>query len=186
MKRKILVFLFAAINWLLIIFSPLLFFTCKLLSIKKEKIEKFILKCNTKLLILKNIKVLASEILVLLPRCIQNNECINKVAIDIENCKQCGKCQIAKIINISRNFGVKLAVATGSGIAMKLVEKIRPKAIVAVACEKELLIGVSDTKPLPVMAIANIRPYGPCLNTGVDINQVRNAIEFFLETGKPR
>jgi hypothetical protein len=116
----------------------------------------------------------------LLPRCIQNNQCINKVTIDIENCKKCGKCQIAEIINIGSSYGVRMVVATGGSIARKLIEDLKPKAIIAVACERELLTGVSDAKSTPVKAIVNIRPYGPCVNTGVDVSQVKNAIESFI------
>lgn len=179
MKNKILIFLFAFLNWLLIVFSPFLFFISKIFRMRREKIENFILNCNTKLVALKCVKVSASEILVLLPRCIQNSECINKVTIDIENCKRCGKCQIAEIINISKIYGINLAVATGGSIARKIIVDIKPKAIVAVACERELLGGVQDTRSLPVVPIVNIRPYGPCINTGVDVNQVKIAIETF-------
>lgn len=183
MKRGIFIILFVFLNWLFIFISPAIFFICRIFKVDKEKIERFILNCNTKLVTLKNIKVSPSQILILLPRCIQNSECINKVTIDIENCKKCGKCQIAEIINIGKNKGVKIAVATGGSIARKIVTDIKPKAIIAVACERELFTGVSDTGNLPVMAVVNIRPYGPCINTGVDMNQVKSAIEFFTGRG---
>ena len=55
----------------------------------------------------------------------------------------------------------------------------------AVACELDLTTGIQDTYPIPVIGILNGRPNGPCINTKVDIHQVRNAIIDFLESPDP-
>ena len=72
-----------------------------------------------------------------------------------------------------------LFVATGGTLARKIVTEIRPGAIVAVACERDLSGGLADTYPIPIIGISNERPYGPCLNTQVDLEKVKEAISFF-------
>ena len=52
--------------------------------------------------------------------------------------------------------------------------------IVAVACQKELRDGVLAVFPKAVLTIANTRPHGPCVDTDVDLDKVRDAIEWFL------
>ena len=59
------------------------------------------------------------------------------------------------------------------------VRDVRPEAIVAVACERDLSSGLVDTYPIPIIGIPNDRPFGPCLNTQVDLDKVREAIQFF-------
>ena len=40
--------------------------------------------------------------------------------------------------------------------------------------------GIQDVYPLPAVGVLNIRPNGPCFNTHVDIEQVREEIKKFL------
>lgn len=74
-----------------------------------------------------------------------------------------------------------MAVATGGTLARQIVKQIRPKAIVAVACERDLTSGIQDVFPLPVVGVLNERPFGPCFNTRVDIKRVEAAVLDFLE-----
>ena len=62
-----------------------------------------------------------------------------------------------------------------------MVKQARPKAIVAVACERDLTSGIQDVFPLPVLGVLNERPFGPCFNTKVDINKLEAAILTFMD-----
>ena len=90
-----------------------------------------------------------------------------------------GRCGISDLIAISEREGVKLFVATGGTIARRIVKDSKPDAIIAVACERDLSGGIVDTFPLPVIGILNERPFGPCLDTRVDMKKVEEAITFF-------
>jgi len=57
---------------------------------------------------------------------------------------------------------------------------MKPKAIVAVACELDLTSGIRDTYPIPVIGVLNRRPNGPCYNTSVDIAEVKKALLHFI------
>ena len=50
----------------------------------------------------------------------------------------------------------------------------------AIACERDLTSGIQDVYPLPAVGVLNIRPNGPCFNTHVDIEKVREEIKKFL------
>jgi hypothetical protein len=41
--------------------------------------------------------------------------------------------------------------------------------------------GILDSYPLPVIVVLNERPHGPCINTKVDIEKVKDAIASFCE-----
>jgi hypothetical protein len=70
-------------------------------------------------------------------------------------------------------------------LARRIIVDNRPEAIVAVACELDLTSGIQDSYPIPVIGILNERPNGPCINTKVDIQKVRDAILDFLEPKRP-
>ena len=65
-------------------------------------------------------------------------------------------------------------------MARQAVKNARPKAIVAVACERDLTSGIQDVFPLPVLGVLNERPNGPCFNTRADMHKVEEAICAFL------
>ncbi|HMK55756.1 MAG TPA: DUF116 domain-containing protein [Dissulfurispiraceae bacterium] len=121
----------------------------------------------------------AKSLLLLLPHCLQTTECDVRITHNIDNCKRCGKCEIRDLIKISEDNRLRLFVATGGTIARRIVKEANPEAIVAVACERDLSSGLVDTYPLPVIGILNERPFGPCVNTRVDLAKVREAISFF-------
>jgi len=116
------------------------------------------------------------SILILLPHCLQDKDCQVKITHRVQNCKRCGKCSIKDLLELSEKYGVKMAVATGGTIARRIVIETRPDLIIAVACERDLTSGIQDTTPLPVFGIFNQRPFGPCLNTMVELDRVESVL----------
>jgi hypothetical protein len=114
-----------------------------------------------------------------MPHCLQINECDIRLTYNIHNCKGCGKCEIKDLIQIADDNHLNLFIATGGNLARKILKDVRPEAIVAVACERDLSSGIVDSYPLPVLGIPNERPFGPCVNTRVSLEKVREAIKFF-------
>jgi hypothetical protein len=152
----------------------------RLLHIPKDVIKSSYIEVNNKLIQSRNFKVDPGSILILAPHCLQKWDCPYKVTSDVSNCHHCGRCDIDKLFKLSRDRGVNLAVVTGGTLARKMVYEYKPKAIVAIACERDLTEGIMDTSPLPVIGILNVRPEGPCKNTEVDVNKVAEAVDFFL------
>ena len=144
---------------------------------KKESFQRAVISLNNRLV--RGERPKTKKILLLLPHCLQINECTIRLTHNIYNCERCGRCEIRDLIEIADQNGLNLFVATGGNIARKIVMEARPEAIVAVACERDLSSGLVDTYPIPILGISNERPFGPCFNTRVDLDRVKEAIQFF-------
>ncbi len=120
------------------------------------------------------------SILILLPSCLQNSECRQKITNSVEECTGCGRCKTSAIIELARRYGCHVAVATGGRLAMELAKQDQIRAIVAVACEKELQQGLKGVFPKPALGIINIRPNGPCKDTDVNLEEIEKAINYFI------
>ncbi len=158
-------------------YYPLLMFAGAFLKGKREGFQRHVIELNNVLVRREHIKT--KKILLLLPHCLQINECNIRLTHNIYNCEGCGRCEIKELIEIAEQNSLKLFVATGGTIARKIVMELKPEAIVAVACERDLSSGLVDTYPIPILGISNIRPHGPCFNTLVDLEKVKEAIHFF-------
>ncbi|MDA8170100.1 MAG: DUF116 domain-containing protein [Nitrospiraceae bacterium] len=143
----------------------------------KERFQAFTISLNNRLVLRERPAV--KTLLLLLPHCLQTDECKIRITRNIYNCARCGKCGIKDIIGMADEFGIKLFVATGGNLARRIVKDVGPDAIVAVACERDLSSGISDSFPLPIFGVCNERPFGPCLNTKVDLVKLKQAILVF-------
>lgn len=160
---------------------PLAVFLGRVLRMPRRKIEQSFIEVSNHLVRNQKIKVPAGKILILTPHCIQLDTCPYKITRDIKNCHRCGKCSVGPLLNLADKYGVSMVVATGGTLARQFVKNIRPKAIIAVACERDLTSGIQDVFPLPVIGVLNERPNGPCFNTRVDIDKVETTIKYFLK-----
>lgn len=129
-----------------------------------------------RLVLQKKIQIAPESILVLVPHCLQWDKCPHKITRDVSNCRQCGHCPIGTLLTVTRSMHTALAVATGGTLARQIIQQNHPKAIIAIACERDLISGMEDVMPLPVLGLLNSRPNGPCLNTDVDITALRNLL----------
>jgi len=164
---------------------PLMLLMGKVVGISKERVRQSFVELNNHLIRSNSHRVRPERLLILLPHCIQDFDCEIKITGNIRNCRGCGKCEIKDLIELSDQYHLKIAVATGGTLARRIVLENRPEAIVAVACELDLTTGIQDAYPIPVIGILNERPNGPCINTKADINKVRRAILDFVEGPPP-
>lgn len=162
------------------LFFPVVSFLGSLFKIEKVKIHKAFIDINNRLVKTMPIKVRPDTFLILMPHCLQFQDCKFKVTKDIENCGECGRCEIVELLRLGREYGIKLFVNTGGTSARKIISDRRPNAVVAVACERDLISGITDSYPLPTLGIPNIRPEGYCVNTHVEVEKVKEAVRGFL------
>lgn len=151
-----------------------------LFNIPRDKIEQSFIEVSNKLVLQHKVKVPANRIMILTPHCIQLDTCVHKITRNVENCKQCGCCSVGSMLGLAHKYGCHFAVATGGTLARQMVKQARPKAIVAVACERDLTSGIQDVFPLPVLGVLNERPFGPCFNTRVDMKKLEAAVLTFM------
>lgn len=159
---------------------PLMVFLGRLLGISKERIQQSFVEINNQLVLSQPFKVKPERLLLLMPHCLQDNECKVRITGDVRNCERCGKCEIKELVELADENDVKLSIATGGTIARRIVVENKPELIIATACERDLTSGIQDSYPIPVYGILNKRPYGPCFNTEVDMSEVKKAMRLFL------
>lgn len=83
---------------------------------------------------------------------------------------------VKNLLELSERYGIQVAVASGGGMALEQVKNNKIRAIIAIACNKELRAGIRAVFPKPVMAVPNKQPKGPCKDCLVEIEQVEKAV----------
>ncbi len=164
------------------LFLPVMIIIGRLFGISKNKIRSSFIRVNNELVLSEAKTYKPDEMLMLMPHCLQNSRCKIRLTYNVRNCKRCGKCSIAGLLELSDKYDIHLAVATGGTIARRIVVERRPRLILAVACQRDLASGIQDTYPLPVFGILNLRPHGPCLDTLVPLDILEAAIRRFLDS----
>ena len=160
---------------------PIAILIGKIFGFDRQKIERSFVAVSNQIIHHQNIKVPADRLLVVTPHCLQLASCPHKITRDpMANCRRCGGCDIGALVSLAEEYGFHFFVVTGGTLARQTVKNIRPKAVLAIACERDLTSGIQDVYPLPAVGVMNIRPNGPCYNTRVDMALVRQEIERML------
>ena len=170
--------------WQKIVFNlvvPVLRGVTRLLGRSVDGLERYFVRLNNRVVQRRNTRLRPSELLLLVPHCVQRWDCPNKITSTVANCERCGQCMVDELIRIAEKYDIAIEVATGGGGAVRTVSEHAPKGVVAVACEREMLDGICDALPLPVLGVLNQRPEGPCKNTVVDPVEVESAVRWFLD-----
>ncbi len=147
-----------------------------------EVIDKKFVSLNNLMTRLRKKKSPPEGLLLLFPHCIQNSKCKQNIKHDINECVRCGKCKVMDLLELSEEYGISIAVASGGRIALKRVMAKEVQGVVAIACEKELRTGLMAAMPKAIYAVPNQRPYGYCVDTDVYMDDVIKAIKFFVSS----
>lgn len=133
-----------------------------LFGLSNDRMSNSILQVGNIITRINQSTIKRDELLILLPRC-----------IDLETRNE--------IKRVTAKFDVDFHICAGGQMARQLLAEKKPKGVVAVACERDLMAGVQDVKAaVPVIAIANKRPEGPCRNTNINMDEMEDAIRMFL------
>lgn len=162
------------------ILLPLMELCGRVVGISPKEVRGSFIQVNNELVLHGAGAFEPQRILLLLPHCIQWSGCPLRVSNNLARCRRCGRCGVGDLQNLCEKYGVHMAVATGGTIARRIVIEKKPKLILAVACERDLSSGIQDTYPLPVYGILNLRPHGPCVDTGVSLPEVEAALQRFI------
>ncbi len=163
------------------LFLPLMIFLGRFAGFSRRQVRSSFIRVNNELTLNENRRYAPENMLMLMPHCLQNSMCQYRLTYDVNNCKRCGKCCIAGLLDLCDRYQVRLVIATGGTIARKIIKESRPKMIIAVACERDLASGIQDAYPLPVFGVLNQRPFGPCIDTTLSLPQVEWALRRFLQ-----
>jgi hypothetical protein len=108
-------------------------------------------------------KVGRGELLALIPRC------LSKGALE-------------GVLEIAGRYGVPVFVATRGQLARRVIRERRPRAVVAVACERDMLTGLHDVAgKIPVLGLTMQLPAGPCKDATLDLAKFESWVKGFVE-----
>lgn len=159
---------------------PFALFAAGLGKKDKDGIRSLFIDINNLCVQAGNIKKSPDKVLLLLPHCLQDSGCGLKITGDINNCRKCGRCTIGVISDMAEEKGVKAVVVTGGTAARAVIDREKPEIVLSVACERDLSTGISEVTSIPVIGVLNQRSYGPCENTTVDVDSLRDKLESIL------
>lgn len=107
-------------------------------------------------------RVRANELLILIPRC------LSRAALE-------------GVMDIARRHNVATFVATRGAYARQAIRERRPRAVVAVACERDMVSGLHDVAGrLPVLGLTMQLPNGPCKDASLDLAQMEAFVRKYL------
>jgi len=107
-------------------------------------------------------KVGAGELLLLIPRC------LSRAALD-------------GVLGIAGKYDVPVFVATRGQLARRVIRERRPRAVVAVACERDMVTGLRDVAgKVPVLGLTMTLPAGPCKDAGLDLGKLEEWVQTYL------
>ena len=105
------------------------------------------------------------ELLVLIPRC------LSKETLD-------------GVLGIAGRYDVPVFVATRGQLARRAIRERRPRAVVAVACERDMTTGLRDVAgKLPVLGLTMRLPNGPCRDAVVDLDVMETWVTGWVGVG---
>jgi len=142
--------------------------------------DKTLIALNNLSVRLRRTRCRPGELLVLFSRCLQRSACERKLDETLQNCARCGQCAVCRFLEIRDTYGVQVFMAVGGRQAAARAGAPGIKAIVAVACRKELRAGVFASLRKAVLARTIAWPVGPCKDTTVRMDEVEEAVRWFL------
>ncbi|HYB93197.1 MAG TPA: DUF116 domain-containing protein [archaeon] len=115
-----------------------------------------------------------SDRIMLLPQCLRTRECPAKLGVHGYECTKCGKCGLSDLILRAESLGYAVFILPGGSVVEKILKEYKPKACLAVACLKELMLGsfVCEKFGVITQCIALLRD--GCVKTDVNWGIVKD------------
>jgi len=115
-----------------------------------------------------------SKKIVFLPQCLRNaSVCKAKIGEMGYECVGCCNCRASQVKKEVEKLGYKAYIVPGGSMVGKIIRKEKPKAVLGVACMKELSMALDDIS-IPGMAVELLKD--GCVNTDVDIEEVKSIL----------
>ncbi len=129
---------------------------------RRDWVENAAVKIYNALALARGRKVGKGELLLLIPRC------LSKSALD-------------GVLAIAGKYEVPVFVATRGQLARRVIRERRPRAVVAVACERDMVSGLHDVAgKIPVLGLTMTLPSGPCKDAGLNLAQLEEWVRAYV------
>jgi hypothetical protein len=117
------------------------------------------------------------ERVLLLPQCLRSKECPAQLKELGYVCQACGRCVLKNLIHLAKTLGYKgVFILPGGSLAKKILQKVKPKACLGVACFKELVMGSFLCEKVGVIGQGVALARDGCVNTIIDWVTISEAI----------
>ena len=134
---------------------------------QRDRVENAAVKVYNGLALRRARRVDTGELLLLIPRC------LSRATLDA-------------VLGLAGNYGVPVFVATRGQLARRVIRERRPRAVVAVACERDMVSGLHDVAAkVPVLGLTMTLPAGPCKDAILDLATLETYLQAFVAGSKP-
>ena len=143
---------------------PLMRFTSRVTAKvgMRDRVENAAVKVYNALALRRAQKVAKGELLLLIPRC------LSRATLD-------------GVLAMAGGYGVPVFVATRGQLARRVIRERRPRAVVAVACERDMVSGLHDVADkVPVLGLTMTLPAGPCKDAALDMGMLEKYLQAFV------
>lgn len=129
---------------------------------RRDWVENASVKVYDALALARKRKVSGGELLLLIPRCL---------AKDI----------LEGVLRVAGKYQIPVFVATRGQLARRVIRERRPRAVVAVACERDMVSGLHDVAGrVPVLGLTLTLPNGPCKDTRLDLARLEEWVRAYV------
>lgn len=129
---------------------------------QRDRVENAAVKVYNRLALARVRAVAAGELLLLVPRC------LSRATLD-------------RVLAAAGRHDVPVFVATRGQLARRVIRERRPRAVVAVACERDMVTGLHDVAGrVPVLGLTMTLPAGPCKDAELDHDTLERYLAAFL------
>jgi hypothetical protein len=130
---------------------------------RRDRVENAAVKVYNALALRRARKVETGELLLLIPRC------LSRATLDA-------------VLGLAGAYGVPVFVATRGQLARRVIRERRPRAVVAVACERDMVSGLHDVAAkVPVLGLTMTLPAGPCKDAALDLASLEKYLQAFVK-----
>ena len=129
---------------------------------KRDWVENAAVKVFNALALARGRKVGHGELLLLVPRCLSRET-------------------LEGVLEIAGKYAVPVFVATRGQLARRAIRERKPRAVVAVACERDMVSGLHDVAGrLPVLGLTMQLPAGPCKDATLDLGRLEEWVRAYV------
>jgi hypothetical protein len=129
---------------------------------QRDRVENAAVKVYNRLALRRAVRVKHGELLLLIPRC------LSRATLD-------------NVLAMAGRYGVPVFVATRGQLARRVIRERRPRAVVAVACERDMVSGLHDVAAkVPVLGLTMTLPAGPCKDAVLDMVTLEIYLQAFV------
>jgi len=129
---------------------------------RRDWIENAAVKVFNRLALRRGRKLTGDELLLLVPRCLSRQT-------------------IEGVLAVAGKYAVPVFVATRGQLARRAIKERRPRAVVAVACERDMVSGLHDVAgKVPVLGLTMRLPSGPCKDAVIDLGRLEEWVRSYV------